>query len=93
MKKNNFYHSAPPWISNLLAAVITLIITISQIGPLLTDLFDILDCQQCIQIIQKVLSVIAVILAILKIIKRRKPKDDLSFKGMDDYLYPPPPKK
>lgn len=70
---NNFFHSAPAWISNSLAAVLTLLITINQIGPQIADIFDILNCQKCIDIVQKVLTVAAILLSILKIIKRRKP--------------------
>lgn len=91
MKTNNFFHSAPAWISNLLAAVLTLLITINQIGPDIADLFDILNCQKCIEIVQKVLAVVAILLSILKIIKRRKPDDthdNFSFESMDDYLDP-----
>lgn len=74
MKATNFFQNAPPWVNNSLAAILTLLLTIDQIAPYISELFGIIDCQPCISYLQKALSIVAVILSVLKIFMKAEPK-------------------
>ncbi len=63
---NNFLKSAPPWLSNLFAIVLTALVFVNTIGPDVIKLFTDLDCQSCIAIANTVLGVSGTILGILK---------------------------
>jgi hypothetical protein len=77
MKATNFFHNAPPWVNNSLAAILTLLLTIDQIAPQVTDLFNLINCEPCIGWFKTILKLAAIILSILKIFMKAPTKNPL----------------
>ncbi len=90
MKLINFFQPAPHWITNSLTAVITLLITINQIIPQVSNLFGILDCQSCIATCQKILAIVAIILSILKIFTKVPEQINSDEPNLPKFENPPP---
>jgi hypothetical protein len=72
MKVKNFFSLGPPWVSNTLSAVLSLLLLINQLGPQIAELFGILNCQTCLTLFTQILAVIAVILSMLKLMLKAK---------------------
>jgi hypothetical protein len=74
MKTTNFFHNAPPWVNNSLGAVLTLLLTIDQIAPQITDFFNLINCEPCIDWLKKILAFVAIVLTVMKIFMKAEPK-------------------
>jgi hypothetical protein len=72
MRITNFFALGPPWVSNTLSAVFSLLLLISQLGPEIAELFGIINCQTCLNWLTKTLAVTAVILSMLKLLLKAK---------------------
>lgn len=63
---NNFLKSAPAWISNTFAVLVSVLIFLNTIGPSVLQLFTDVNCQECITIANTVLGSVATVLGFIK---------------------------